>query len=100
MAKYRPRWRSDYLESVKRLIGTRKRLNRLKCYPRTGWCKDSALLAMLSKSIRVSESYTIWSTVDFVDGGFDEEAFGNTRMLLDIFFSIRYIVNKDAHSGH
>ncbi len=60
-------------------------------YPRSGSYTDSVLLSVFSKCIVVSESIC-W----MLQGGFDEEAFGMTRTLLDLLFNMRYIVNKDT----
>jgi hypothetical protein len=46
-------------------------------------------LALLSKSIRVSEA-----TCALVKCGFDEEAFGVSRTLLDLLITVRFIANK------
>jgi hypothetical protein len=48
-------------------------------------------LALYSKAITVAEA-----TVALLDAGFGDEAFGMTRTLVDIFFSLHYIANVDT----
>jgi hypothetical protein len=48
-------------------------------------------LALYSKAITVAEA-----TVALLDAGFGDEAFGMTRTIVDIFFSLHYIANKDT----
>lgn len=48
-------------------------------------------LALYSKCITVAEAI-----ISLVNAGFSEEAFGMTRTLVDIFFTLRYIANKDT----
>jgi hypothetical protein len=59
-------------------------------YPRDTVQTDMVLLALLSKGIRVSEAICF-----LIEGGFEEEAFGLMRTLLDLAFNLRFIVNKD-----
>jgi uncharacterized protein DUF5677 len=85
MARYRERTKEEFRSSVQRFVQrTRILLDKCAYYPRFGSYKDSVLLAVFSKSIRASESIC-W----LLDGGFDEEAFGLTRTLLDLLFNIR-----------
>src|SRR5690349_16511979 len=92
MGKYRQRTEQQLRECVKRFVRrTRNKLNKCGYYPRFQTYKDSVLLALFSKAIRVSEAICC-----LVDGGFGEEAFGATRTLLDVLFNIRYIVNKET----
>jgi hypothetical protein len=59
--------------------------------PRRGYAADWVLLALVSKSIWVAKSVCC-----LVRAGFPEEAFGLTRTLTDIFFTVRYICNQDS----
>jgi hypothetical protein len=56
-----------------------------------GYAADWVLLALVSKSIWVAKA-----VCNLVQGGYPEEAFGLTRTLTDIFFTVRYICNKDS----
>lgn len=94
MARYRNRTTQQYRECVRRFVRrTKIALNNRGYYPRKGSYTDSVLLAIFSKSIRVSESIC-----SLLEAGFDEEAFGMTRTLLDLLFNIRYIVNRDTEN--
>jgi len=66
-------------------------VNREGFYPRSNVHLDMVLLALLSKSLIVSRA-----TCKLVESGFYEEAFGLTRTLIDIFFTVRYIANLDS----
>ena len=59
--------------------------------PRQGFAADWVLLALVSKSIWVAKA-----VCKLVSSGFPEEAFGLTRTLTDIFFTVRYICNDDS----
>jgi hypothetical protein len=70
-------------------------LNRIHSYldaqwfhPRSGSLLDVAMLTLLSKSLALARS-TVW----LVQGGFDEEAFGLSRSLLELAMTLRYITN-------
>ena len=58
---------------------------------RQGYAADWVLLALASKSIWVAKS-----VCSLVRAGYPEEAFGLTRTMADIFFTIRYICNQDS----
>lgn len=61
-----------------------------RIYPRSNVRLDIVLLALLSKSLTVARA-----VCTLVEAGFPEEAFGLGRTLLDIYFTVRYIANKD-----
>lgn len=48
-------------------------------------------LALYGKSLTVAEA-----TIALLDAGFGDEAFAMTRTLIDIFFTLRYIANKES----
>jgi Family of unknown function (DUF5677) len=60
-------------------------------YPRTNLCLDRVLLALLSKGISVGRAVCALVEKDFPD-----EAFGLSRTLIDVFFTVRYITNRDS----
>jgi hypothetical protein len=70
-------------------------LNRVQSYldaqyfhPRRGSYLDATVLTLLSKSLALARS-----TVCLVQSGFDEEAFGVSRSLLELAMTLRYITN-------
>ena len=78
------------LERVQRYVrGGRAMLDNKGYYPRNTVHADLVFLALLSKSIRVAEMICA-----LVKCGFDEEAFGTTRTLLDLLITIRFIANR------
>ena len=70
---------------------TRNFVDELSCYPRPRRFLEWSGLMILSKSIVVGESICV-----LVARGHDEEAFGLSRTLVDLFLTIRYITNKDS----
>jgi hypothetical protein len=66
-------------------------VNAARYYPPNSAPRYLLALALYSKSITVAEA-----TMALVDAGFSDEAFGMTRTLIDIFFTLRYIANKDT----
>lgn len=78
--------------AVNRFIRLLERyVNERELRPRQGYAADWVLLALVSKSIWVAKS-----VCTLVRSGFPEEAFGLTRTLTDIFFTVRYICNQDS----
>lgn len=65
----------------------------LEIIPATLMYRSAVLLALLSKLLTVSRAMCL-----LIDAGFDSEAFGLSRTLIEIFFCVRYISNKDAES--
>jgi hypothetical protein len=70
-------------------------LNRIQSYLEAQWIHpraktylDATVLTLLSKSLALARS-TVW----LVRGGFDEEAFGASRTLLELALNLRYITN-------
>lgn len=84
--------RQSDLDRVQRYIRrVRDLFDKKGYYPRNTVYTDTVFLALLSKSIRVSEAIC-----SLVTSGFDEEAFGMTRTLIDVLITIRFIANQDT----
>lgn len=66
-------------------------MNEWRMIPSTRYYRSSVLLALLSKSLIVSRAICA-----LVDAGFEAEAFGMSRTLIEIFFCVRYMGNKDT----
>jgi hypothetical protein len=66
-------------------------LNKLEIVPATQLFRNAVILALLSKALMVSRAICV-----LVDAGFPEEAFATSRTLIDIYFCVRYIGNKDT----
>lgn len=80
------------IEHVRRFVAYVKlRLNKAWYYPPYEGYRYMVALALYSKAITVAEA-----TLALVDAGFNDEAFGLTRTLADIFFTLRYIANQDT----
>ena len=60
-------------------------------WPRHRVYVDVLILALLSKAIRVGQAVCV-----LVAAGFDDEAFGLGRTLIDIALTVRYISNGDS----
>ncbi|HVI08178.1 MAG TPA: DUF5677 domain-containing protein [Candidatus Binatia bacterium] len=67
-------------------------VNKTWYYPPSGGYEYSVALALYSKCLTVAEA-----TLVLIEAGFGDEAFGMTRTLVDIFFTLRYVANKDTH---
>lgn len=61
--------------------------------PATATYRGIVVLSLISKALTVSRAVCV-----LVESGFPEEAFGLTRTLIDIYFTVRYISNKDTES--
>jgi hypothetical protein len=68
-------------------------VNEAQFYPPVRETRSLVALALYSKAIRVSEAVVV-----LVKAGFADEAFGLTRTIIDILFSLRYIANRDAQN--
>jgi hypothetical protein len=66
-------------------------VNEAWIFPPADGYRYMVALALYSKSITVAEA-----TLALLDAGFSDEAFGMTRTLVDIFFTLRFIANKDT----
>lgn len=80
------------IEHVRRYVNyVKERLNANRYYPPINAYRFTVALALYSKAITVAEA-----TLALLDAGFGDEAFGMTRTLVDIYFTIRYIANQDT----
>ncbi len=61
--------------------------------PATGQYRTKVILALLSKTLTVGRAICA-----VIDAGFPAEAFATSRTLIDIFFTVRYIANKDTEN--
>ena len=52
---------------------------------------DRVVLALVSKAVTLSEAVDC-----LVDAGFDEEAFGLSRTLVEVAFNLRFVLNHDS----
>jgi hypothetical protein len=66
-------------------------INQSEFLPATRLFKGAVILALLSKAITVARAVCVLDESDFPG-----EAFGLCRTLIDIFFTVRYIGNKDS----
>ncbi len=60
--------------------------------PATATYRGIVVLSLISKALTVSRAVCA-----LVESGFPEEAFGLTRTLIDIYFTVRYISNQDTN---
>jgi Family of unknown function (DUF5677) len=80
------------IEHVRKFVAYAKlRVNAARYYPPNSAPRYLLALALYSKSITVAEA-----TMALIHAGFSDEAFGMTRTLIDIFFTLHYITNKDT----
>jgi|SRR5579884_283688 len=68
-------------------------LNELKMIPATHRYRNAVILALLSKALMVSRAICA-----LVDAGFPAEAFATSRTLIEIYFCVRYISNKETEA--
>jgi hypothetical protein len=68
-------------------------LNTWEMMPATHSARNAVLLALLSKALYVSRAICT-----LVEKGFPAEAFAMSRTIFDIFFTVRYIGNKDTEA--
>jgi hypothetical protein len=80
----------EVLEQIQKL---EQFINDWKMIPATGALRNQVLLALLSKALTVSRA-----TCVLVESDFPAEAFGPSRTLIDIFFSVRYISNNQTEA--
>lgn len=66
-------------------------LDGLEILPATHCYRSSVLLALLSKALTVSRAICV-----LVDRDFPAEAFGLSRTLIDLYFTVRFISNKET----
>jgi hypothetical protein len=90
-ASRRPCTRPEIGHLRKFIAYAKRSLNAARIYPPADNHKYMVALALYSKAITVAEA-----TVALLDAGFNDEAFGMTRTIVDVFFSLHYIANKDT----
>ena len=61
--------------------------------PATQYYRSIVLLALISKSLTLSRAIC-----SLVEAGFPGESFGLSRTLVELYFTVRYITNKDSES--
>jgi hypothetical protein len=82
------------VEHVRKFVAYAKfRLNEARYYPPLNGHQYMVALMLYSKCLTVAEAILV-----LVDAGFSDEAFGMTRTLVDIFFTLRYIANQDTEA--
>ena len=80
------------IEHVQRFAAYAKfHLNETRYYPPVNQHRYLVALALYSKCITVAEA-----TLVILRAGFIEEAFGMTRTMFDIFFTLHYIANQES----
>ena len=79
---------SEVKELIRKVV---EFVDKAEFYPRRNVYSDIAVLALLSKSLVVGKA-----TCLLAERKFYEEAFGLSRTLIDIYFTIRYITNRDC----
>lgn len=78
---------------LKQVAKLERHVNRLKMVPATHRYRSAVILALVSKALTVSRAICL-----LVDSGFFAEAFGLSRTLIEIYFCVRYISNKDTEA--
>jgi hypothetical protein len=68
-------------------------LNNLEMIPAIHLYRNTVILALLSKALTVCRAICV-----LIDSGFHAEAFGMSRTLIEIFFCLRYISNKETEN--
>jgi uncharacterized protein DUF5677 len=76
------------LDRIKRL---ERHLNNLKMIPARSLYRNAVVLGLLSKALTVGRAICV-----LVDAGFPGEAFATSRTLIEIYFCLRYIGNKNT----
>jgi hypothetical protein len=77
----------------KRIQQLERHLNNLKMVPAIRLCRNAVILPLLSKALTVSRAICV-----LIDAGFPAEAFAMSRTLIEIYFCLRYISNKDTEA--
>lgn len=80
-------------ETLKRIARLEKFIDNWKMIPATADARNRVFLALLSKALTVGRAVCA-----LVRTGFPAEAFGLSRTLIEIFFSVRYMSNKDTEA--
>jgi uncharacterized protein DUF5677 len=78
---------------IKEIRRLERHLNGLKVIPATRFYRTAVILPLLSKALTVGRAVCA-----LIDAGFPAEAFATSRTLIEIFFCVRYITNKDTEN--
>lgn len=89
--KKRPCGQSEVGHLRKFLAYAKRQINEREIYPPINQYRYLVALALYSKSLTVAEAVVV-----LLDAGFSDEAFGLTRTLIDVYFTLFYIANKDT----
>ncbi len=83
--------RSEVQHIRKFLAYAKRQLNDACIYPPLNSYRCLVALALYSKCLTVAEA-----TLILIESGFSDEAFGMTRTIIDISFTMHYLANKDS----
>jgi len=76
-----------------KIQGLEDYLNAMEVIPATRQCRSAVILGLLSKALTVSRAICA-----LVDARFPAEAFAMSRTIIEIYFIVRYIGNKDTEA--
>ncbi len=68
-------------------------INNLQMIPASRFYRSKVILPLFSKALTVGRAICV-----LVDKGFPAEAFGMSRTLVDMYFCVRYMSNKDTEA--
>lgn len=80
-------------EIVELIAKLERYIDTLEIIPATHQCRSAVMLALLSKALTVGRAICL-----LVESEFPAEAFAMSRTLMEIFFCVRYMGNKDTES--
>jgi Family of unknown function (DUF5677) len=83
--------RSEVEHLRKFLAYAKRQLNEAQIYPPLNSYRCLVALALYSKCVTVAEAILV-----LLEAGFADEAFGMTRTIVDISFTMHYLANKDS----
>jgi hypothetical protein len=93
MTAKRPRSRRPCRQVISHIKRLEVHLDKMEIMPASHSYRNSVLLPLLSKALTVGRAVCL-----LVDAGFHAEAFAMSRTLIEIYFCVRYIGNKDTES--
>jgi hypothetical protein len=80
------------IEHLRKFISyAKKQINGREIYPPINQYRCLVALALYSKNLTVAEAILV-----LLEAGFGDEAFGMTRTMIDVYFTLFYIANKDT----
>ncbi len=86
--KLKPRHKRELEHIVRK---TQRYIDHLRVYPRANVMLDKVVMAHVSKALNVARG-----VVCLMNRGLPEEAFAQSRTLVEIGFNLRFITNKDS----